>query len=382
MQKTILFFVLFLIVTFPMLQHSLPFFESGKINGAVTEAKDVSFSLSAWFDGSYQKQKELYLNDNTGCRPDLVRLNNEVDFRLFNKLHANNVVIGKDNYLYEKMYIDEYSGIDYMGDGIITSLMMKLKKVQDTLGKLGKTFLFVYAPSKARFFPDKFPSELEQKLANYKTNYESFKRVGDSLGVKQLDINAWFLGMKDTSKHLLFSRLGTHWTVYGSLLVCDSIIKYIERERSIRMPALTWNVIDYTEEARRTDADLAKGLNLISRFKSERFSYPQYGFSYEGERALPKAVYIGDSFLWTLLDDRLMQSVNKDWQVWYYFNVVWTEKTLSGEAPSKEIVNYNWQEELMKADYIVALYTPANFKGFNYDGSFIEQMYKYFYPGN
>src|SRR5580693_7348884 len=94
--KSKLLFVLLLIVAFPMLQHALSFFESGKLHGAVSGIANPEFSWDKWIDGTYQSQKSAYLNDSTGCRPDLVRLNNQLDFWFFKKLHAHSVVIGKD----------------------------------------------------------------------------------------------------------------------------------------------------------------------------------------------------------------------------------------------------------------------------------------------
>lgn len=376
-----LFILLMLIIAFPFLQQGLSFYESGKVNGAVAVIGDSTFNWNKWWEGTYQKQKNAYLNDNTGCRPDLVRLSNQLDYWLYGKLHANGVVIGKDDYLYEQFYIDEYNGLDFLGDGVIRSKLLMLKKVQDTLERLGKTFVYVYAPSKAYYFPDNFPAKSYKVDKPFGTNYESFKRLGDSIGIHQIDFNEWFLSMKTTTQDLLFSRVGTHWTVYGSLLAEDSLIKYIARARNIKMPEVRWDSITYSYRPRRTDDDLAAGLNLISEFKKERFSYPKYYYNYSGNCTRPSAIYIGDSFVWTWVNNRLMHSTNKDWDVWYYFNEAWNDRAFSGLEPMRPMEHFDWPKEMLHTDCIIALYTPANIKGFNYDGAFIDKMYKYFYPG-
>ncbi len=369
-----------LVAAFPLLQQCFSFFESEKLYGAVTLAPDVKFSVKRWFDGSYQKQKNDYLNDNTGCRSDLVRLNNQVDYWTYNKLHAYGVIEGKDEYLFERFYLEEYNSRDYLRDSLIRSKVIKMKMVQDTFERMGKTFVFTYGGSKAWYFPDKFPEELDIKRSDDSTNYMTFKRFGDSVGLKQVDLNKWLLGMKDTSKHLLFSRLGTHWTVYASALVCDTLIKFLEKERHIRMPHIEWRDVKYSEIPERTDADLDQGLNLITHFKRERFSYPQFYYDSEGQRTKPKVIYIGDSFLWTLFDNKFMQNISSDWELWYYFNEVWTEKSANGGESKKEMATYNWQQALMNTDCVITLYTPANLKGLDYEGAFIEMMYRYFYP--
>jgi SGNH hydrolase-like domain, acetyltransferase AlgX len=375
-----LFIFLMLVVAFPLLQQSLSFFESGKVHGAVANIPDSSFAWDRWWTGRYQKQKNDYLNDNTGCRPDLVRINNQVDYWLFGKLHANGVVIGKDDYIYEQFYIDEYNGKDYLGDQVIRDMFVKLKKVQDTLDHLGKSFVFLYAPSKAYYFPGNFPASLNSERRPVNTNYTMFKRMGDSLGIHQVDFNAWFLAMKDTSKNLLFSRLGTHWTVYGSLLTGDSLIRYLERVRNVRIPRTAWDSIKYSYQPQRTDDDLAAGLNLITEFRKERFTYPKYYYNYKNTNAMPNAVYIGDSFVWTWVNNGLMHNINKEWDLWYYFNEGWNERSFSGLESMRPLESFDWAKEMMNMDCIIVLYTPANFKGLNYEGAFIEKMYRYFYP--
>ncbi len=377
-----LFFLLMLIVAFPFLQHGLSFFTTGPLNGAVVPVADSSFTWDGWWSGAYQKHKNLFLNDSTGFRADLVRLNNQLDYWLFNKVHANGVVVGKDECLYEQFYIDEYYGKDFAGYDSILNEVTKLRKVQDTMERLGKTFVFIMAPSKAYYFPEKLPESDGGKAGEHTTNYATFKKIAAERSLHLLDFNAWFTGMKDTSKELLFSNLGTHWTVYGSLKATDSIIKYIERQRGIRMPELRWNDVEHTDTPRRTDNDLAVGLNLISHFKKERFAYPRYFYTTDSSAKKLKSIYIGDSFLWMLIDNGLMRNTSSDFQIWYYFNEAWSDKALSGQEPMRHMDEFDWKSYLAGTDCLVLLYTPANIKGFSYVGSFTEQMYSYFYPGH
>ena len=64
------------------------------------------------------------------------------------------VVIGKENYLYEKGYIDAFFGVDFIGHDSIAISAYKLKMIQDTLAKLNKTLLIILAPGKGDFFPE------------------------------------------------------------------------------------------------------------------------------------------------------------------------------------------------------------------------------------
>ena len=103
------------------------------LNGSFETAKDTTFNWPAWWEGSYQEQKNRFLKDNFGLHNYYVRLNSQLNFNLFKKANAAYVVVGKDNYLYETGYIDAYHGKDFIGTKKVENYMRQLKQVQDTL---------------------------------------------------------------------------------------------------------------------------------------------------------------------------------------------------------------------------------------------------------
>ncbi len=103
--KRILFGILLLGISVPMIQHVTEFFSVNPLSGAVQNALPAEFSLKSWMDGTYQVQSDKYLNDGFGFRPSFVRLHNQLQFSLFSIPYANGVLIGKESYLYESSYI-------------------------------------------------------------------------------------------------------------------------------------------------------------------------------------------------------------------------------------------------------------------------------------
>jgi len=377
-----LLFFLLMIIVLPFLEYSFNFIKSGDLEGAFVKSPDVQFSFENWWDGNYQKQKALFLNENVGFRPDLVRVNNQIDFSFFKKLHAQNVYLGHDDYFFDKDYVDEYEGIAYMGDEVIRNEIIKLRRIQDTLERAGKTFLLIYAPSKPYYLPEKIPEILLPKDGQKISNYKTFKRIGDSIGLRQLDFNALFMAMKDTAHNLLITKQGYHWSVYGSLLAADSFIKFIERERKIKMPELTLSTMHYSEHAQDEDMDFIKVANLLFPVTKERFSYPEYFYNSDPSKSKPKIIYIGDSFVWQWAHYGLMTHTNSNWEFWYYFNAVWDQKSLDAGSSNLKIDNYNWQRSLPDADCVVAVFTPMNLHLFGSKTFFVEKMYDYYYSGN
>jgi hypothetical protein len=375
-----IFIFLSLVLLFPFTQYPFNIIRSAGLRGATEKTEDIQFSVSKWWDGSYQKQKQLFLNDNVGFRPDMVRLNNQLDFSLFNKLHAQNVYIGKDNYMFDKGYVDEYEGVTYTGTDVIRAQLIKLKMVQDTLERLGKTLVFVYAPSKPYYVPDKIPDELIPPGGKKINNYSTFRRIGDSLHIKQLDVNALFMAMKDTTHNLLMTKQGYHWSVYGSMVAADTLVKFVERERNIKMPELTIGPMHYSSTPQDADDDFVAVCNLLAPVVKERYSYPDYHYDADATKTKTKTIYIGDSFVWQLLHYGLMKGTNSSWEFWYYFNTAYNQKVIDDGGSGTPIAQYNWQRSVMDADCIIAVFTPMNLHLFDDKTFFVEQFYAYFYP--
>jgi hypothetical protein len=371
--KRALFYLLAVIVFLPMLQHLFHFIDSGKLNGAMVAHPHSKPTLRTWWDGSYQQQQNSYLNDSVGFRPDLVRLSNQLDYSLFKVLHAGDVYVGTDNNLISKGYVDAYYGRDFMGTDTLRKQLLKLKKIQDTLHRLGKTFVFAYAPSKVDYYPDDVPLFLRASGKPRATNFSTFQRIGDSLGIHQLDYNAWFLSMKGHSKNALYSKQGVHWSVYGGLIAADSFIKFIAHERHLKMPALMFRSMQYTNIPRSTDNDLAATANLVWPMTSGMLCYPHYYYSSDSTTEKPKVIYIGDSFVWNWIYDQLMAETNSDWEFWNYFFEAWPKGAQDGIPMRK----HDWGRSLDNTDCVVMLFAPINY---TVACNVIDKLYGHYYP--
>ncbi len=372
------FFFLLMILFLPLLQHSFGFVKSGPLEGEMTPHPDIRFRPRAWLDGSYQKEKTLFVNDSVGFRPDLVRMINQIDFWIFKKLPTV-AYVGNNGYLFNREYIDEYEGRTYTDDVAIRATLIKLKRIQDTLERMNKTFIFAYAPSKAYFMPENIPLTLRRSGGPTTSVYEAFRRLGDSLHIKQIDYNALFAAMKDTSKNPLFTRLGAHWSSYGSLLATDTLIKYIERERNIRMPHLVIAKLCYAYTKNGPENDLAKCCNLIFPLTKEKLCYPEYHYSADSTTTKLNMIIIGDSFGAQWLDNKFPQNVATSWEYWYYFRTVWVDQNFYDWTIPMD--GHDWQRKILDADCMIITYNPTNLLGQTRQTEFIEKIYGWLFLG-
>ena len=98
------------------IQQMLNIIKEEPLNGSFAIAPSTEFSFDSWFDGKYQSQEESYLNENFGLRNTMVQLNNEINYRCFKVTSAQDVVIGKQGYLFEKKHIEQFLGADDLVD--------------------------------------------------------------------------------------------------------------------------------------------------------------------------------------------------------------------------------------------------------------------------
>ena len=371
----ILFLLLFAGLLLPYIEHKLHIFKPIALKGDVTYAPNIGFTLKGWWDGTFQSAKANYINDNMGLRQNLVRINNEIDYRLFHKVHAKDVVVGKDYYLFEKGYIDKYCAVEYMGDSTMRAQLIKLKMLQDTFAKNGKLLILLHAPSKARYFPHQIPANLFCNPQPAHSLYNDFKKIEDSLKVENIDFMQYLLSMRDTTKHVLISKSGVHWTVYGSLLAWDSLRNYL----SIRLQRpLPLRIVDkvITSSPRSTDIDIADGLNIMSQPPKEDFTYHDFHFNTDTGKGKPNMIFIGDSFTWTLFYNYLPHNFCHNYEFWYYFREIWFRK--NGVEGEGKINNYNWLDAMPNYDVVAILCTEPALG--NIGWNFVDLAFDHYYP--
>ncbi len=121
-----------LVLFLPLLQLVFGFFEAEEHEVEFgVEAPD--FNLSNWFSGDFQRDKEQHLKHTVPFRMELVRLNNQLYYSLFNQGRSNSVVVGKQDELLLEKQIVSLQGQDYIGVDSISAQIEKLKYVEEKL---------------------------------------------------------------------------------------------------------------------------------------------------------------------------------------------------------------------------------------------------------
>ncbi|MFA5418808.1 MAG: hypothetical protein WC341_10150 [Bacteroidales bacterium] len=364
----VLFVIILLLLTAPFFQGLFNFVELAPLKGDIRQPEHKKLTVNNWFSAEYQLKEEDYLNDAFGFRSFFVRVNNQLAFSLFDKAKANGVVVGKKNYLYEKNYINAYYGTDYIGHDSIAHRIEKLRFIRDTLAKLNKNIIIIFAAGKGSFYPEYFPEKYHTEKGT--TNYEKYVELAGKSGLNYIDFNRYFIDNKIDSKYPLYPQYGIHWSKYGMCLVADSMIRYIEDLRNIRMPHLYWDSVEL-DQPRGTDYDIADGMNIKFRLKSFEMAYPQVKFESDSGKIKPSVMVISDSYYWGIFDFGMSGVFSND-QFWFYNKKIYPESFKSDLFTS----DVNLRKAIANHDVIILMATEATLP--NLGWGFVERAYQMF----
>jgi hypothetical protein len=371
-------FIIFLMVL-PALQMQLGLFNEKPLDGAFNLSEKPTFTKEKWYKGEFQGQVESYFKDHSGFRSFLVRLQNQVDFSLFRKANAEGAVVGKSKQLYEYDYVRSWLAIDYPGDSFVEKKLQRTKFVQEYLKREKNIDLVVvFEPGKASFYPEYLPSSYTRKKTGLST-YERYLQKAKETGIDFIDLQNYFMSLKEDSEYPLFPRYGTHWSVYGMQFAADSLLRFIERRvnnpltdfplTSVRVDSLITSAKPFD-----TDDDVLKTMNLLLPLKGETLAYPKLSFDTAHPGYKPMVLVVADSYYWNIFNSRTPKYVFKNEAFWYFNSLVYPDHYIK-PTYTKDL---DFRSEIEKQRVIFVMVTERFVHKF--DWRFIDQIYSLYTP--
>ncbi len=373
--KHIIFILLVVLMFLPLIQQIFPIVKQKDLIGYSEKIPKPKINIVNWFEGSFQSEMDKYVNENIGYRNFLIRNYNQIMYSLFNTTNANGVMIGKENYLYILGYIENYLGLNYIGEDIIKDNVKHLSIVRDSLKTKGIDLVVLIAPGKASFYPEYLP-ERYSNLKPKTTNFEVYNRELIKNNIHYLDFNSWIISLKRKTPYRLFPNTGVHWGGYACCLANDSITKYFEKLYSIRLPHLKIKNIRLSDTMFGNDDDVEKLMNIYTNIPD--IPMPKINYivdSNKGHVDKLKVLTIGDSYFAGLSELGLGQYVFYDSEYWYYFKqVIKNNKYKCTTEDYDKIKN-----EIEKYDVVFIVVTEGTLQ-FTLN-QFFEELYSYYNNG-
>ncbi|MFI5150811.1 MAG: hypothetical protein ACHQRM_13835 [Bacteroidia bacterium] len=372
--SALLLFLLLGVMLLPAVQNRLHLISEKKLEGAVIPATDTILNSDTWFDGSYARAHEKYLNDQFGFRNSMIRLRNEIYYRAYSRVFAKDVVMGKSGFLYELYYLEAHAGLDYIGDAKLKKRFEMLKLVQDSLEKRGIRFLIAFAPGKASYYPEYIPAPYANPSPV--TNYFKHVEYAKQYGIHCIDFNAWFMQLKQTMPYPLYPKTGTHWSVYGMHVAFDSLSRYLEKVFNHKMARFDYSKVELSDSLRTPDGDIAEGLNLFSRLPHFKMAYPVLKWTDTTAVFKPRVMVVSDSYWMGIYFLMLPQHSFSKHEFWYYNNQVFN---YNPEGKVGKVGDYDLKRKVEGSDAIILVSTEATLKELGW--GFIEEVYNMYKNG-
>ena len=367
--KNILFAGIVLLLFLPMIQDKKEIIDVHPLNGAITPIETPYFTMDSWLDGTYQIKQQAFLNESFGFRNVFIRINNQLKYNLYNQINAKNVIVGKDNYLYEENYINTYKGTDFIGTQQIDEKINKLVRLRDTLTSKGIDIIVLLAPGKGSFYPEFIPDKYQPDVRSM-TNYEAYQNQLSKSNVHVFDVHKWFRNIKKTSPYPLFPKTGIHWSAYGEFLVVDSLLSYIASiSPSYKMPNYIIDELEISSEMKKRDNDIEKGMNLLFDLPNIKMAYPKHHLQTDSLTKTPRVLSVADSFYWGIYNMGVARDVFQSGQFWFYNSKIYQEG-----IPARSVKDVDVLKEVEKHDLILLIATDATLYKFAF--GFIDQLYE------
>ena len=367
--KHIVFYIILLALLLPALQGFFGFLPVKPLNGDFLQIEKPAFSSNAWFEGSFQSSFDPWLEQNIGFHNSMVRLHNQIDYSLFQKVNAEGVVRGRNGQLYEYDYIRAWMGWDFVGEELLDKKLRQFRFLQQHLKDHFNTDLvLVLEPGKASVYPEDIPSRYA-KAEKGKTNYEYMLKRATELGIHLIDLNAYFIKIKDTSSYPLFPKQGTHWSEFAMWYGADSLLNYIESLRGIHIPEIVHEGREISPELQSTDYDVGITLNLLCDLPHGPMPYPKYHFPKDTTYQKPNVLAIADSYYWNFFNTRIPKNLFNNEAFWYFYKKVYPDSYFG----DKFVDELDLKAEVEKQDVIFFMTTER----FMYmvDRGFVDDLY-------
>lgn len=372
--KHIIFIIIMILLTLPMVQRISGLFDEGNLNGDFVLATLPVYTTQNWMDGKFQAGLDRYTEDHIGFRNFFVRLNNQIDFSLFDKINAEGLVKGKHSVLYEYDYIRAYTGGDFIGKDVIDHKMGKLKFLQEHLKKqFDIDLILIFEPSKARVEPQYIPdSYLKDGMSL--SNYEYFKQKANDLSINYVDLNKYLKEVGDTSRYPVYPPYGIHWSEFTMGFITDTLTKLIEAQRGIDMPDFTVDTHIVPDSISSSDYDAGMTSNLLFRLPQHELPYPFFTFKNEPDKQRPMVLAVADSYYWNIFNTRLPKHLFANEAFWYFNAKVYPD-FYYGEKWTRDL---DTKAEVEKQDVILLGITERFLYKFAWE--FVEQLFDIYGP--
>lgn len=301
-----------------MLKHAKQSSSIDELGGVELAAALPTLTTQGALDGTFQSAFDRWFAKHLGIRKALIRADNQLNYSLFS-LTATGTVLGKDNFLFEPNYIEEFNNMRPMSDLQLQTFVEKLSRLRSLLRARSVHFLVMLTPSKAAMYSEHIPERLLVSPTRADT-YDRFTKLVRAQSLPLFDTVPLVRRLKAESPYPVFPPGGAHWSKYVSCKAGEAFTDQLQALLGREVPKLRCDPPLIKTKASGVDRDLAQLANLWRRNSFDvPLPSPRVRVESAKDAYRAKLLFIGDSFLWSFFEalERKLAYASRDF--FYYY---------------------------------------------------------------
>ena len=354
----VLFAILAVLAFIPMLQGWFQLFSMKPLNGVTVATEKPEFTLDTYLSGKYAQQAEAYTSQHIGFRETFIRLYNQYLWDCYRKTYAQDVVGGKEGWLYYPQSVRGYYGQELLRwhsstDEAREQFDQEVKYMnwsRSILKENGVELLVFLAPEKSFLYPEFLPNGDRDTTTFNACEY--FAQRFEETGFPCIEMTHWFQQMKDTVDYPLIPQAGAHW-IFPSVYAVDSLTRLMGELKGIELPNIKIGEAYPTRERDHDyDNDLEQLLNLAFPMKHQYGYCPRHHVSVESDSTSvkPKVLFIGNSYFWAMNLFVPFKELFANTEFWFYGSTAYYGDDLDQTI---SVTKLDLVEKLLDFDYVV-----------------------------
>lgn len=353
-----------LILCYPLF--GLLFDTTFALSGVTAESEIIDADYKTVMDGSYQLSLNNWIENHFPGRNLLIKLRSQIRYTLLKESPNTNVVIGKENYLFEPQYIDFELSIYTTDEEQIDSTISKLEQLQNIMDKEGKELYVFVTPSKAYFCKDKIPEKYMRLAMNRNNDYQTLIEKLALSKLSYFDSHAYIEEYSGPAIEApVFYPTGIHWSWPWGASSAKAFSEYISEHSK-----WTLSTLELTEKESNEpiwpDSDLYQSLNLL--IKPIGIQYYSAGLTVIEEKDRPNVFFRGGSFMGQSLSNLIYAGVfdkNIHFENNYYFTDYYSKQGVLSSYTSYNEMDI-LKEYVSESDILIIEVNEANIGGLGF----------------
>jgi len=172
---------------------------------------------------TYPSEFESYYNTALPYRKLLVKLNSQLHYHLFGQSVNEDVIAGKNNWLFYRDSVDSSLGNWKFTDKQLKQISENLTHSQNLLKSQGKEMVLFIPPNKATIYPEYLPAYLNKKAGETPAE-QLVSYLKENTNIKVVFPVEELKSAKEKYKDMVFyHELDTHWNIAGAYIGADCL---------------------------------------------------------------------------------------------------------------------------------------------------------------